>query len=241
MGQIRHLGGRRWPLALTVSLISHTVVVGAVGLTQLSPSRSEDPVEPLVVWLSDWRPPPPEAVVPEEIEPAPVEAEEPEPIAEPAEPDEVVDAEEAPATDAESEKTPAPSRSFTPIRRAIDWRAEARRAVVMAREARERSESYVTFGFPFDKRAGLDSRTGENLAELESRYGNGGVMPERDANGDLVVYDDNGCFQIVGTGSILLEDSNRFSTLVPMGGTRCSRSTEPRSDLFEAQKPGSLR
>lgn len=236
MSQVRGFEGRRWQLALGVSVGLHVTVISGMRFAEWPQRPPSEAIVPLEVWLSDWRPdPPPEPVEPEQA----IEEPEPEP-----EPDTAVDEttpsdNEAEVVDDDSEAPP--SRSFTPIRRSIDWDAEARRVVVMMREAQEQSESYVDFGMPFELIEGLDSRRDDNLAEVERRLNERGGVPERSSSGDLVLYDENGCYQILEPGSMLLADANRFFNLSPLGGGRCPRPAETRTDLFEEQKPEYLK
>ena len=240
MSQVRVLEGRKWRFALGVSIGLHVVVLAVLRSTEWPQRSSGEAVVPLEVWLSDWQPQPlPDPLEPdqetEEFE-APVPEDEPDMIADDSSPGDAVNVDE---TDEEAEG--APSRSINPIQRSIDWNAEARRVVVMMRKAREESESYVEFGMPFDVIAGLDSRRDQNLAESEGRLSEDGRLPERSSSGDLVLYDENGCYQILQPGSILLTDANRFFNISPLSGNRCPRPAEVRTDLFEEQKPKYLK
>ena len=87
------------------------------------------------------------------------------------------------------------------------------------REEQEQEDSYMTFAFPFESRDGLTSRdangSGNSGQEPDERH----LPPERDSFGDLIVSYGDGCYLTVGVGSILVEDSFRFSNLAARPGS----------------------
>ena len=192
---------------------------------------SELPPAPVVVWLSDWLPP------------------EEEPIEQIFE-DDVSSEEESVPADLEptiteppdaNELSPVPARSWQIIRRPTDWEEDARRAILRMREEQEQANNYMTFASPFEPKEGLSSRDGDGRGSSGQQPDDRDLLPERDSFGDLIISYGDGCYLTVGVGSILVEDSFRFSDFGAPAGLKCSRPLRVRDDLFADQKPAYLK
>ena len=225
----------RWRIALGVSIAIHVALLALIPQLKWSARFTEPPPAPVVVWLPDWQ-------VPTEIE----ELE-----------DQIPDEEEAveaqgtstePGATTETpiresvEPLPSPSgEPRSPIRGSIDWEEDARRTIVRMREEQERENNYMTFAFPFEPIEGLSSRGAGGRENSGQQADERHLPPERDSFGDLIVSYGDGCYLTVGVGSILLEESFRFTNFSAPAGLKCSKPLRVRDDLFSDQKPEYLK
>jgi hypothetical protein len=225
--------GNHWRIALGLSAALHVAVLVVLRFSGWPTELPTSETPPIVVWLSDWRPPQPVPIEePQRVTSEPVESSEseavPEDTADPAESELSPSSAESGSETLDSTGEDVP---FTPIQRSFSWRAEARRTIVRQREAQEQADNYVTFGFPFESVEGLNSRERDNSSAASDR------VPERDSYGDLVLPAGDNCQMIVGTGSILAQDAFRFSDFNSLSQIRCTRRASPKPDMFEEQKP----
>jgi hypothetical protein len=212
-------------IAIHIALLAFTRQVG------WSTHSSELPPVPVVVWLSDW---------------LPFQEEPMEPIVE----DDVSSEEESVPAESEStineppdatELSPVPAGSRQIIRRSTDWEEDARRAILRMREDQEQENDYMTFAYPSEPKESLNSRDGDGRENSGQQPDERDLMPERDSFGDQIIAYGDGCYLTVGVGSILVEDSFRFSDFGAPAGLKCSRPVRVRDDLFADQKPAYLK
>jgi hypothetical protein len=223
--------GSQWRTAVGISIAIHIALLAFTRQVGWSTPTSELPPVPVVVWLSDWLP----------LQEEPIE-----PIVE----DDVSTEEESVPAESEStitqppdvtELSPGPAIPRQIIRRSSEWEEDARRAILRMGEDQERENNYMTFAFPFEPKEGLSSRDGDGRENSGQEPDKRHLMPERDSFGDQIISVGDGCYLTVGVGSILVEDSFRFSNFGGPTGFKCSRPVRVRDDLFADQKPAYLK
>ena len=222
--------GRRsqWRTALGVSVVLHVAFLIVVKQSKWPTPSIESPSTPVVVWLSDWLRPQTSAEEPTERIPEGDENNKEEP--------ELAESESATITQPPETIVllPAPTESPQAVRRSVDWAEEARRAIARMRVEEDRANTYITFSFPrIPEESG--STGAYERGGLRQRSGDRDVLRERDVFGDIRMPLGNGCYQTVGSGSIILQDLSRFMN--PMTMCVSSVPAKPRNDLFSEQKP----
>lgn len=229
--------GNQWRIALGVSIAIHVAIFFLIRQHKWPTRPINDPTAPLVVWLSDWRPP---TIIEEVDGQIPEESEDTNAREISSEPEAATMA-EAPES---IEQAPQSSDSSTsPIRESIDWEEDARRAILRMRHEQDRENNYVTFAFPFELKEGLSSQDAGGSENSGQQPDERHLPPERDSTGDLIISYGDGCYLTVGVGSIFLEESFRFTGFSAPAGLMCSRplSLRVRDDLFSDQKPEYLK
>ena len=223
--------GSQWRIALGVSIAIHIALLAFTRQLGWSTHSSELRPAPVVAWLSDWLPPQEELIEPfVEDDPSSEEG------SVPAESESTI----TQPPDA-TELSPVPAEPRQIIRRSTEWEEDARRAISRMREEQEQGNNYMTFAFPFEPKEGLSSRDGDDRDNAGQQPDERHLPSERDSFGDQIISVGDGCYLTVGVGSILVEDSFRFSNFGAPAGLKCSRPVRVRDDLFADQKPAYLK
>lgn len=223
----------RWQAALGGSLLLHMGLTLVLMQTKLSGVPSPHPQRaPLITWLSDWRPPVTAMEQPQENRTETGEdAGGQEAVTEP---------ETTPTRPAVELPTESPDTAEPSAPMFTDWEDEIERAIGRLREEEERSSSYVTFGFSPGAEEEPDWRYA-NSRDRPDRAPELNLQPEQNAFGELIVPLGDGCHMVARAGSILVEETFRFSDYYASPRSRCSRPARARSDLFADQKPDYLK
>ena len=205
--------------------------------TKVSRAPRLEPPPETVVWLFDWTPPHPEEA---QSESGAVDGDKSgtsEPPAMSQEPD--VAAESATVAAEPSSESPEANDTLAP--RNIDWEAAVGRAIERMREENAQTGRYVPFGTPMRSDDAPDWRY-SNSRDRPEPPRDLDVPPERSSFGELIVPVGNGCYQVSGSASILVEATlSSFSNYYDLPRTECPRPAGVRDDLFAEQKPAYLK
>lgn len=226
----------RWHLAIALSLALHIGIAVVLSQSKWKATPAEAPRTPIITWLSDWKPPP---TIPElNDERVPGETDTVDSQDAVPEPEVTSTSQQAESITPSSSPSQAPS---APTPTSVDWQDSLARAIEILRAEEQQTGNYLTFGFPVRSEGDPDWRYSDSRDKSTQSINERDLPPEYSSFGERILAVGDGCYQIAGSGSILAEETFRFSDYYAAPRTECPRPGPAKADLFADQKPEYLK